>query len=1027
MLGHQQRPHGMASPPTDAAGGPKTVVLELSNTDEDDRPTLTDELVGNISPLVVRSERSAEELQDDERNMPTGPGQAWSAPATQNDVPLAEQRRPQAALNELPPGTGPLYKCAICQEFVYESQLDHHVLICPDPAEAVAQVDQATLPGALEVHDGEVVEETLDHRASKSRGADAHPLMTDCSGGSSTGMPLDSGGTPDTTRNMWKKWKDSELAQHHDAQLQRASLRRNDLVKELRRKEEEECTFQPKTLPRGSPRTCSRLDTTGQGQWKERWEQRARMQRLKQVEAQAYAELTLRPKISRFAQTWSQRQQEMLGETGPLSVFERLYQVAQQQQDSRHESQQEDIMDNGKGDVAASLASSSPQRSGASRRVPTSELLYSDALDRRERLKAMAEQLQARRDEEARVNRQVLGRSRRYYWQMLERQIKAAFEATTLGDPVLREGLLEEFLVRFGCTKCSKAIPPNLADDETSKLRVALWRHLDPKKMGYTDLLTLTVFFHVLMGAVDDAARASQGLVRDAAASGIVEERGARTNGFASSESAPQLSAISEEAFAQRQTGSSIPASPLRVAEDDEGRRILELLLRFDPLKLRSEFQQIYLHRMHYQAMQDKKDHQTEKGQGSEVVPPKIDAHSQAMAAKVLERQRGLCGKQVQSHAEILLWRHSQVEAKKEEKRAKAKLDEVSGCTFKPKSYTQRTHENHVEITTPHGSTRTEVLYARGLAEKEKREAKALEDAQARIHAEVEGCTFRPKIVKSVKSYHRSHEGVAQAPVPRGFYETRQRLRAANEANKAKLHQKEDRMARVVPVGSAGAVGSTSVLNVSVNPDLSRRDASGSNDRVGLAPVAEDLGPRVRPAAAKAATPRPRSANASSTGPASARARPRSRDGQVPMRSQSQPIRASSAETLPMSSREAYGMGLGLKPERSADETLSREPHSQDQLDPYSPSSATCGPGFGAVETNRESAAEAEATLPPPLLYVDVNIAPGQPPERIVLREGQSVNEVAADFAAKHVLTPVLAQRLHQLLREVLTQRVPPV
>lgn len=64
-----------------------------------------------------------------------------------------------------------------------------------------------------------------------------------------------------------------------------------------------------------------------------------------------------------------------------------------------------------------------------------------------------------------------------------------------------------------------------------------------------------------------------------------------------------------------------------------------------------------------------------------------------------------------------------------------------------------------------------------------------------------------------------------------------------------------------------------------------------------------------------------------------------------------------------------------------------------------------------------------EDGMPAPLLYVDVNIAPGQPPERIVLREGQSVNEVADEFAARHVLTPVLAQRLHALLKEVLQRQ----
>jgi len=74
--------------------------------------------------------------------------------------------------------------------------------------------------------------------------------------------------------------------------------------------------------------------------------------------------------------------------------------------------------------------------------------------------------------------------------------------------------------------------------------------------------------------------------------------------------------------------------------------------------------------------------------------------------------------------------------------------------------------------------------------------------------------------------------------------------------------------------------------------------------------------------------------------------------------------------------------------------------------------------------SNRLQPASAEPTgqlsseggSPPPLFFVDVTLAPGQPPERIVLREGQSITEVAATFAAKHVLTPSLAQRLHTVL-----------
>jgi len=79
-------------------------------------------------------------------------------------------------------------------------------------------------------------------------------------------------------------------------------------------------------------------------------------------------------------------------------------------------------------------------------------------------------------------------------------------------------------------------------------------------------------------------------------------------------------------------------------------------------------------------------------------------------------------------------------------------------------------------------------------------------------------------------------------------------------------------------------------------------------------------------------------------------------------------------------------------------------------------------PGFGGASASN-SGPNSPTDGATPLLFVDVNIAPGQPPERIILREGQSVAEVAAEFAAKHVLTPVLAQRLHALLREVLQRQ----
>lgn len=36
--------------------------------------------------------------------------------------------------------------------------------------------------------------------------------------------------------------------------------------------------------------------------------------------------------------------------------------------------------------------------------------------------------------------------------------------------------------------------------------------------------------------------------------------------------------------------------------------------------------------------------------------------------------------------------------------------------------------------------------------------------------------------------------------------------------------------------------------------------------------------------------------------------------------------------------------------------------------------------------------------------------------------QGQNISEVAAEFAAKHVLTPAMAQKLHSLLREAVSE-----
>jgi len=878
------------------------------------------------------------------------------------------------------------------------------------------------------------------------------------------------------------------------------------MVEELKKKEDQECTFQPKTLPRGSPRTCKRSpDPSGESKWSQNWEQRMRSQRLKQVEAQAYAEVTLKPKISRFAQAWSQKQNEALGDgEAPVSVFERLYatmQKARSVRDMNEIAQEDSTADEAAGRAsgmqAEGLLSSGcgsaqqlngPPRPQQPRRIPTSELLYSDALDRRERLRAMSDQLQSRADEISREKRQVLGRSRRYYWQMLERQIKAAFDGATSGDPLLKQSALEDFLLRFGCIRARNQRTDAQAalEEESSRLQAALWRHLDPHKTGQTDLLTVTVFFHVLMGAVDDAARASQSLYPGTApGSSCVGETSQESPTTPHSPSSPRgtrpprspspgspiagtaddaaaLAAITEEEAVIGEEGQKVGAdtaaggalSPLQgvlpsAADDDEGRRIVDLLLRFDPVRLRAEFQTMYIMRMCNRSA-GKQFEAAFVGEKPEeqVVSPEIDSQSRIMAARLVERCKGESEKTISSHADLMAWRHSQSEAKKEEARSQAKSKEVSGCTFRPRT-SPRPHDLQVDLNTPKGATRAQVLYARAVADRERRECKVMEETKARSNAEVRDCTFRPDTAKSERSYHRTHES-APAAVPRGFYETRQRLRNASEVERQKRKQREDRLAKPAPAvnhgacGVAGANTSTTAPIASVGRlgDFSHASTAGSP----LPSLAEDpimehrrsMSPKTAwgpPGSGLRTANRSRSTGGHGHSPRGLSPRgssprglsPRGEVGQeqhrihgtAGTRTHSQPGVASPEKFLgapeaaaSSNSADAGGItGKGFATHAAIE--------GADIGGGVAAESGSTGVGAAAVPI----AAAQEEGLPPPLLYVDVNIAPGQPPERIVLREGQSVNEVAAEFAARHVLTPVLAQRLHALLKEVLQRQ----
>jgi len=1121
-------------------------------------------------------------------------------------------------IGDMPPGTGALYKCAICGILVYESQLNFHCTICPDPMEE----GEEEMPASPETHiDPPVgglslpmVATTAANRAGAAEGSpspireEEDAVLADSlaslgrgeasgsgTGSSSAGLPCEE------PRRQWKQWKDSDLAQHQETQTQRATARRNQMVDELKRKEDQECTFKPHILPRGSPRTCTRTVDAWSGEtltvWSQRGEQRQRSNRLKQVEAQVYADVTLRPRITRFAQEWRQKQQETMGEGRPLpNVFERLYQASLQASSSVDGVEEEGgneetaavarpdrrspqaTLDASAGSSPSAMESAErsgtgaasmqlpPPSLGSSRRevagtragcqlqtrrppgVPTSEALYIDALERRERMRGFAEQSQA--DWATREKTQVLSRSRRYYWQMLERQIKAAFDTAAGGSPLLRYNSLEDFLVSFGCVRPRRDPEAGVGDEESRRLRTALWRHLDPQKAGHVDLLTLTVFFHVLMGAVDDPTKASQAIgVHDSLCAMSEEDSGGGADGAeatampessmtalpmasmqggeaagevpgtgestskttTSPRSGATLAAIVEEdgCIATAEGATARPPTPgddnglgtlgltrapaaatsaPSAAVEEESRRICDLLARFDPVRLRTEFQQLYRHRMHYQshahaanaaAMERTPDYEL-------ILTPEIDAQSRSIAQKLIERQKGESGGTLQQHAELLFWRQSQVEAKKEERRAQALVDEVSGCTFRPKLGASSTRggssvatpEASVTLEGARGSSRNEVLYARGLVERERKQARAQEETVTRSKNEVKGCTFRPDTAKSGRSYNRTQHDGPSTPVPRGFYECRQRLRAANEAQTQKRCQQEDRLGRPAPVGGTGGYGGGPSVQASPSPPPTPVDEHGlrGGPSSPLPPVAEDL-PHSRdhrrrqspPIAARerrhSAEPQrgsrsPGSKIRSSGSPASPRGarRPPPRGaagGGGGGRGTVAAVRASSSGARPCSQpappaaqlfeveAAAVVAGAASAPpaepthfDRASGSVVNSPVSSPGGLDSRVAAAAANG---GAVTAgNRATTATTAAVIgvpghvgaaideggsPPPLLYVDVNIAPGQPPERIVLREGESVTEVAAEFAAKHVLTPALAQRLHALLSEVLQRQ----
>eukprot|EP00929_Paragymnodinium_shiwhaense_P120350 TRINITY_DN9228_c0_g1_i2.p1 TRINITY_DN9228_c0_g1~~TRINITY_DN9228_c0_g1_i2.p1 ORF type:complete len:1175 (-),score=204.20 TRINITY_DN9228_c0_g1_i2:151-3675(-) len=1039
--------------------------------------------------------------------------------------------KPQAAVAGPPEGAGALFKCAICQELVYESQLDFHVTVCPDPTAAAASTSPSIGPGPCQqaatmpaatgyglsgAAQGSIPSQTVSgprhqpsqqhqqdqgygtvgvdasmqpgqqHQRSTQRRARSLGSLGQQTRGRTVGTPrgaarqhglsprsvsaervamvspsqvtdIDcvspsvdgrSTGGQSQERALWRQWKNSALERHHVEANRSWSRRRQELKEELARKESEECTFSPRLVARRPSSTGATVRArpanstpaggaqTADAEFHARQRQHSvgRQQKLERIEAEQYAEATYRPQISRFAQAWSARERGTSAEGRSPPVYERLYKVAAQ-------------------------------------------------------------------------TREVLGKSRRYYWQMLERQIKDAFDASTVGAETLMYPAFDGFLKHFGVIRPPRSSTPialERAAEESRRLRVALWRHLDPQKTGYCDFLTLTVFFHVLMGAVDEEAEclhnlsaAQQLLAGSDASLENAEQPGESVpaaDGASPAAAAGNLSAIFEESAppAEHVNSAVEAAASAAAAADPEGRRICELLMRFDARQLRVEFQQLYLDRMlnAKNAEPPVQQQQQQQQPHSPARRPEVNSHSRTLADRLANRQAKEPGLSA-PRTEQLHGQHAQREAKLEEKRARRDADEVQGCTFRPDL--TRTRRAKSAERQPRGLYSR--LYQDACERQQTFEAKLASAERDKNMEELKPCTFRPDIRKTTRAPARQPMA---SPVPRGYDESKLRMRKAFEGQSQKRRALEDRFVAInaadrfatTPTGSAASPvprngdiavaaansAAAALLNGSGMPSPGS-PLPGSSDLVALAspsspglvgidgmqmtnyqegqssssacqpayqpaqPHQRYLGERgtsqagapptfggpttampgtIGSAAAVSASGsicnRPQSAGSSHRRPVSAAtASPRgSRAPAFGARAQGRPPQGAARREQPAPAGRPPPKASTTSQPPAALPASRRSPPAA--IPP--PASTTLLPGSAAADIAAPEDAAAQSSM----VYVEVNIAPGRPPERLVLKDGQSPMEAAADFAVKHRLSPALAQRLHVLLQDLLTQ-----
>eukprot|EP00397_Hematodinium_sp_SG-2012_P004187 GEMP01004198.1.p1 GENE.GEMP01004198.1~~GEMP01004198.1.p1 ORF type:complete len:1308 (+),score=346.12 GEMP01004198.1:56-3979(+) len=735
-------------------------------------------------------------------------------------------------------------------------------------------------------------------------------------------------------KRKWTGWAESDIATHTMQTAERKIRTVDKLSKELSSKIEEECTFAPKLCEMSQKMQLSRADFHESLAKQE--EVKAR--HLEEIRGTAYAEATHRPIISNKAKNLYESRKLRDQVESADELYQRLY--SSNLRTPRKEEPAPTFQPN----ISASSSSAMNQRD-----LPTTTLLYSDALERRTRRQQAIEEVDR---EVKQMKNQILPKSRKYYWTMLEKQIKTAFDRVctashaTAGHPYILFEHLDYFLVELGCLPL--VISEDEALDRHIKLKQSLWTHLDPHKKGGVDIITVTVFFHLLMGAVETSPANCEEDVHALYLAGT---------------SAPGAMA-SLESIEEEEDGAAAP-------EDS----IEQIVKRFDPRRLRQEFHTLYSNRLHYVKTNGQKtdadastnEHLKDEHFASE---RRGNATAKALGDNAHKKMKARAGNTQMSHVQLLFVRKQMQDERLRKIRLQAAQEEDDSCPFQPNVSATMMYnlQRNVEVNPRLRLAKLHTdLFAQAKWRNQRMEEVRRQHAKKKVQKEMENCSFTPDTSASEKTYYAVKNTVFH--VPRGFDLTTSRLRNA-------YLERRQREMNLATVTEQFPTKNYAKIALRAKPFLLQTEKRASMTNYRERPRSESLQPPKRK-------------------PTVSTREHGNRDGVA--LTDHLPVRGRQLGTAQKSTR-----GTSLPPQSMVDgKELGSAVPQEDDKEEEEEEDATSTP---------KEIVESDV-----LLFVDVNITP-EKTARLIVYKDQSVEEAASSFAAEHNLTEQLSQKLQYLL-----------